>query len=96
MIEHLVLLKVKDESTCDAIIKALNELVSKIDSIKSLSVGKNFCDRNKGYQIGLRVTFENKKGLDDYQVHPAHQEVLNTLIKPSLDDVIALDYEFNM
>ncbi len=94
MIEHLVLLKIKNTNYISRIIESLNELPKKINCIESLSVGENFCERNKGFQIGLRVTFKSKEDLDQYQVHEDHQKVLNELIKPHIEDIIALDYSF--
>ncbi len=94
MIEHIVLLKIKNETTIASIISELKSLSSKIAEIQDLSVGENFCDRNKGYQIGLRVTFNSESDLDKYQIHPEHQRVLNDFIKPNLEEVIAVDYHF--
>ncbi|MFZ8933399.1 MAG: Dabb family protein [Bacteriovoracaceae bacterium] len=94
MIDHLVLLKIKDTNAIATIVNELKQLQSKISEIKSLSVGENFCDRNKGFQVGLRVTFDSQEDLDKYQIHPEHQRVLNNFIKPHLEDVIAVDYCF--
>jgi hypothetical protein len=39
---------------------------------RRLKVGKNFSDRNQGYNIGLSVTVNNKEDLDIYRFHPDH------------------------
>lgn len=97
MIEHLVFLKLKPHVSNDAelkIIEGLKKLPETIKEIKELSVGKNFSSRNKGFQIGLRVFFENKINLEKYIEHPDHVSVLNEFIKPVLEDIIVVDYEF--
>ncbi len=96
MIVHLVLFKWKEEATSESIlatIEALKRLKSKIPNIIDLSCGKNFTNRAQGFQHGLMVKFRDRNDLESYQNHPAHQEVVQNLIKPILADIIALDYE---
>jgi hypothetical protein len=95
MLEHLVLLKLKEDSTDEHynnIVNSLKELPSKISAIRRLKVGKNFSDRNQGYNIGLSVTVNNKEDLDIYRFHPDHVFVLEKIIKPHLENVIAVDF----
>ncbi len=96
MIVHMVLFKWKEEASSESIIaaiEALRRLKNKIPSIIDLSCGKSFTDRSQGFQHGLVVKFRDKNGLEEYIPHPAHQEVVQNLIKPILADIIALDYE---
>lgn len=96
MIEHIVLFRFKDEitdSTKATIVKELLSLKDKVPSIQSITAGKNFTDRSKGFEYGLVVRFENRLGLDDYQVHPEHQRVIHEFIRPALADILAVDYE---
>ena len=95
MIEHLVFLKLKKDVSEDEyhkIISSLKELPSKIEVIKRLKVGRNFSQRNQGYEIGLSVTLNDEASLNTYRDHPDHVEVLEKLIKPCLEDVIAIDF----
>lgn len=97
MIEHIVLFRFKDEISAAAkktIADELLALKSKIPTIKDISMGPNFADRNKGYEYGLVVRFEDRQGLDSYQVHPEHQRVVHEFVRPALADILALDYEF--
>ena len=95
MVEHLVFLKLKNDISEDdyhRIISSLKELPSKMDVIKRLKVGRNFSQRNQGYGIGLSVTLDDEASLKIYRDHPEHVEVLEKLIKPCLEDVIAIDF----
>ena len=95
MVEHLVFLKLKKDVTDDEyhkIISSLKELPSKIDVIERLKVGRNFSQRNQGYGIGLSVTLSDETSLEIYRDHPDHVEILENMIKPCLEDVIAIDF----
>ncbi len=96
MIVHIVLFKWKEETAPEAIarvMKNLRGLKEKIPGIIELSCGENFSERAKGFQHGLVVKFSDRPALDVYQPHPAHQEVVQNLIKPIAAEIIALDYE---
>lgn len=96
MIEHIVLFKVKAGTPLEAVTAMMNglkALPSAVPGIVSLSVGANFTDRNKGFTHGLVVRFQDKAALDGYIPHPAHREVVEKLIRPITDDVLAVDYE---
>ena len=96
MIEHIVLFQFQPDASLEAIAAAvagLKGLKDKIPGIVSLSCGENFCDRAQGYTHGLVVRFVDKAALEAYQPHPAHQEVVEQLIKPIKLQVLAMDYE---
>lgn len=96
MIEHIVLFKWKPEATPsqkEAVLAALRELPRRIPGIAYLSCGMNFCDRSQGFETGLVVRFEDRAALEAYGPHPAHQEVVQNVINPIRDQVIAVDYE---
>ncbi len=97
MVEHIVLFKWKPEATPEQIAQAadgLRELKGMVPNILDLSVGENFTERAKGFTHGLVVRFPDKAALDVYGPHPAHQHVVQTLINPIREDILALDYEF--
>ena len=97
MVEHIVLFKVKS-GTPDAAVRSmldgLASLKTRVPGIVQLSAGTNTSDRSKGFTHGLVVRFQNQAGLEQYLPHPAHQEVVQTLIKPIIDELIVVDYEF--
>ena len=97
MIEHLVILKFREDATLDqvnAFLTAAKALKGKVEGVVDLTVGQNFTDRSKGYTHGVCVRFEDKAALERYLPHPEHVAVVESCMKPILDDVIVLDYEF--
>lgn len=95
MVEHIVLFKMKPESTTEQkaeLIRRLRDLAGKIEGIVSLSAGESFTDRHKGYKVGLVVRFVDKDALDRYGPHPEHVPVKEYVARVC-EDVIAVDYE---
>jgi hypothetical protein len=96
MIEHIVLFKVKvgtSPESVAAMVAGLRGLRSVVPGIVDLSVGANFSDRSKGFTHGLVVRFQDRAALDGYIPHPAHREVVEKLIRPITEEVLAADYE---
>ena len=97
MIEHILLIRWKEDASPEAIENAVAEmrqLKSKIPGIVDLSCGTNFSDWAKGYTHGLVVRFTDRAALEAYGTHPDHQRVVQTVITPIRADILSLDYEF--
>ena len=97
MIEHLVLFKFKNDVNAQQkadMTEKLLAMKNEISEIKEISCGINFAERSQGFHFGLRVLFATKADLDVYAVHPKHLEVAEKTIKPSITDLIVLDYEY--
>lgn len=97
VVEHLVLFHFKPEATPEAIeaaMTALRGLKTEIPGIVDLTCGANFTDRAPGYTHGLVVRFADQAALEAYGPHPTHQHVVVNYIKPIMESVLALDYEF--
>jgi hypothetical protein len=97
MIEHIVLFKWKPNTSpeaIEAVLTGLKGLKEQIPGIVDLSCGTNFSTRSQGFETGLVVRFTDRAALEAYGPHPAHQHVVQNLINPIWEDVIALDYEF--
>ena len=95
MYDHLVLFKIKQTATpeqVEAMLAALRGLRHQIDGIVDLSCGTNTSERSGGFTHGLCVRFESKAALEAYLPHPAHKQVVHTLITPILDELIVVDY----
>ena len=95
-LRHVVLLKFKESAKPEdvkAIEAAFRELPSKIDSIVDFEWGTdNSPERlSKGFTHCFFVTFADEKGRATYLPHPAHKEFV-ALLRPSLDDVLVIDY----
>lgn len=93
---HVVAFKFKEsasEKDIEAIVDAFSALPKKIDSIIDYEHGVNVSpeDHAKGFTHCFIVTFKDKKGVEAYLPHAAHQEFVK-LLKPSLEDVFVVDY----
>ena len=102
-VEHIVLLKVKDDATDDqtrAMIDGVNALIG-IDGVISVSIGKIFvdgdwmADRTRGHNYALRVRLEDREALRRYQDDEGHQKLLKGTIAPILAELppTAVDFE---
>lgn len=54
----------------------LEGLVGVVPSIRALSTGVNALEIDGNWDVTLVADFDDAAGLDAYQVHPAHQEVV--------------------
>ncbi len=96
MVEHIVIFKLKPESSeaqKDELIQRLRGLKGKVEGMVDLSAGESFTDRHKGYTVGLVVRFTDREALERYGPHPAHVPVVE-YVRQVCEDVIAVDYEF--
>jgi|SRR5215471_16035652 len=96
MVEHILLLRWKEEASQETIENALSQLrglKSKIGGIVDLSCGENFSELAKGYTHGLVIRFTDRAALEDYFPNPEHQRVVQNIINPIRADTLILDYE---
>ncbi|MDQ1317204.1 MAG: hypothetical protein QG641_553 [Candidatus Poribacteria bacterium] len=98
MIEHIVLLKLKDgvsEDKMKALLAGLNDLKKVIPGMLEVSGGYNNSIEGKagGFNYGFIVKFKDSASRDGYVPHPEHIKLAQTLVRPIVDDVIVFDYE---
>lgn len=96
MVEHMVLFRTTPEATeaqKQQMVDALRALKEQVPGIVDLTVGRNFSDRNQGYDIGLVVRFQDRAALEVYLPHPAHRGCVDRFVAPIKADVIVVDYE---
>ncbi|WP_226035133.1 Dabb family protein [Aquibacillus saliphilus] len=97
MYEHMVFFKFNGSLTQmkeEELLRKLKALKGEIPGIIELTAGRNVTkekQRGQGYTLGLRVTFEDKKALDKYGPHPAHQNFVKSL-DGVIDDIIVVDF----
>jgi hypothetical protein len=94
MIVHIVLFKLKDGSAANVaeVRKVLEGLRGKVPSLRSLEVGADVLRTDRSYDVALTATFDSLDGLGEYQVHPAHREVIEYMGKVR-ESAVAVDYE---
>jgi len=98
MIEHIVLLRLKDgvsEDKTKALIAGINDLKKVIPGMLEVLGGYNNSPEGKsaGFSYGFIVKFKDSASRDVYVPHPEHIKLAQTLVRPIVDDVIVLDYE---
>ena len=94
MIEHVVLFKLKADTPPDTprrIQEALHSLRGCVPGMLQFQVTENFADRSMGFGLVLFSRFVTREALAAYSVHPAHQMVVETVIRPVVAEVIAAD-----
>ena len=101
MIQHIVLLKLKPETTSQqktALLEGLCALKQKIPGIETVSGGDNSSPegKGKGYNWGFVMTFADAAARDAYLPHPDHKALGQNLLRPHVDDLLVLDYEISI
>lgn len=81
MVRHVVMFKMKEdlptrEDNKQELIHQLKGLPSVIEEIKFFEVGENTTPSERAFDIVLISDFENFDMLNNYRVHPAHQQVV--------------------
>ncbi len=82
MINHIVLLQPKVETTEERVITVLShvqDLQQHIPGIIEAQVGKNLSANQQGYTYGFVIRFTDREHLRAYAPHPAHQVVSKEL-----------------
>lgn len=96
VLRHVVLFRFNEGTGAEDIRKienAFSALPSKIDAVYDFEWGTDVSveNRQKGFTHCFVVSFLSEADRDVYAQHPAHQE-FGELLKPSLGDVLVMDY----
>ena len=83
MIEHVVMMKMHEEhlNEKENLKSALQALETKIDDVDRIETGLNFAERSDAYDLILKVRVKDQKALENYAIHPDHQNVLKQIKK---------------
>ncbi len=96
MLKHVVFLKFKQGVPDSAIAEmedGLAELPGIIPEIVEFQSGRDVVHSERSYDFALVSAFENLEAMRRYQVHPAHQKVLDK-IKGLCNSILAVDFEY--
>ncbi|MEG2791048.1 MAG: Dabb family protein [Odoribacter sp.] len=98
MIRHIVLFKLKafasdaeKQVVLTELKYKLEKLIHIIPELKKIEVGLNVHSIEK-WDIALDVEVENKQDLNIYANHPAHQQIVKTMIAPIKEDRACVDF----
>lgn len=94
MVRHIVLFKLKDPSqkNLSQTKQILLSMQGKVPQLRGIEVGCDFLHSERSYDIGLTVTVDNQKALDDYQNDPYHCDVVKKHMHTVRESSIAIDY----
>lgn len=97
MVKHMIIWKFKDElenkqQRAQDIKKALEGLVGKIDGLIEMHILTQNLPSSSG-DLMMHSTFESEEALKAYQKSPLHQEVANSIVRPSMQARLSYDYE---
>ena len=98
MVKHIILWNLKDEYSASQkdeikrnIKRELEGLMGQIPGLLEIKV--NFCGlESSTADLMLDSTFESAEALAAYSVHPVHQYVANTFVRPYTAHRSCLDY----
>jgi hypothetical protein len=96
MLRHIVLLTLKADAppeTATTIAEALRGLPAQIPGIRGYEVGVDLGLSEGNATIGVVARFEDEAGFREYQEHPAHLAVIDTLIVPVRESRTAIQVE---
>ncbi len=94
MITHVVMWKLKDRSPENAarVQALLLGMKGRIPGMLELEAGVDFARSERSYDLVLVTRHVSREALDQYQVHPVHEEVKRQMLQ--LRDVsAAVDFE---
>ncbi len=99
MVKHIILWNLKDEFFQEekeniklSIKEGLEGLQGKIPGLIDIKVNTNGLSSSTA-DLMLDSTFESEEALKNYAVHPAHQDVANSKVRPFTMKRSCLDFE---
>ncbi|MBO2942541.1 Dabb family protein [Paenibacillus sp. F411] len=94
MIKHIVFFKLKEPTAenIERTVQVLKNMDGQIPQLRSLEAGADVVRSERSYDLALIVEVDSLEELQAYQVHPAHQEVIQ-YINEVKDHTLAVDFE---
>ena len=94
MIKHIVMWKLNDENkaaNAQLIKEKLEALAGVIPGLLEIEVGLDFNKSEAAFDVVLYSVLESKAALEAYQIHPAHQAVVQ-IVKAAAYQRVVVDY----
>lgn len=99
MLKHIVMWKFKDEalgndkdSNIREAKRMIESLKGRIESIRDIELGINVEGLTGSYDLVLYSAFDDAEGLNAYQTHPEHVEII-AFMKAATAERACVDYE---
>ena len=91
MLTHIVLFRFENMDHAAEAGRRLRAMKGQIPSLTDIEAGVDITRSGRSYELALITRHEDQAGLDAYQVHPVHQEVV-TYIKSVASGSVAVDF----
>ena len=91
MLTHVVCLKFPDPADAPEVARRLSAMEGRIPSMKGIEVGLDIVRSGRSYDLVLITRHDDLAGMEAYQVHPVHQEVL-AFIRSTGPASVAVDF----
>ena len=95
MVKHIILWNLKEEYNNDTVKQGIKEglqsLKGKIPGLIEIKVRTEKLPSSTA-DVMLYSVFENEQALKDYSVHPEHQAVANSKVRPFTQDRSCIDF----
>ena len=91
MLSHIVLFRFEDLELARQAATRLLAMKGRIPSLLDVEAGVDIVRSARSYELGLITRFDDVAGMDAYQVHPVHQEVV-AFIKQHASGSVAVDF----
>ena len=99
MLTHVVIAWLKPEFRTEEFMQKLlkaNARLREIPQVQSLQFGNAIKSERKSvddsFDIGNMMTFKSEQDMQDYLVHPIHEEFVDTYIKGKVEKAVAFDF----
>jgi hypothetical protein len=99
MIRHVVTWKLAAEDAetrseqAAEVARRLNALDGVVPQLRAISAGANVAYPDANWDVTLVADFDTLEALEEYQVHPAHEEVV-AYVRSVVASRTAVDFEF--
>jgi hypothetical protein len=94
VIQHIVLLKWKPETTEEEVLAAFRQaehLPNEVDGVESLTIGRNRVQHEHGYTHALIVRLTDEDALERYLAHPLRLAYMRDHLAPLEAERIEID-----
>ncbi len=95
MLKHIVMIKFNANQDVEKLSgefkQLLEALLSSVEPLKAIEVGRNISTKPSAYHLVLTAVFDDEAGLDAYRSHPDHVKILHR-IKETVEKMAAVDY----
>ena len=91
MLTHVVCFKFGSLDHAHEACRRLLSLQGQVPTLREIEAGVDITRSERSYDLALITRFDDEAGMDAYQVHPAHQEVV-AYIRSVAMGAVAVDF----